>query len=64
MWLKSGTKKIVAISADELSYDEQRNILMASLTVEQINSLPAASSCSLLRRMWSRAGKAMRRPVV
>jgi hypothetical protein len=40
----SGTKKIVAISADELSYDEQRNILMASLTVEQINSLPAASS--------------------
>ena len=41
---KSGTKKIVAISADELSYDEQRNILMASLTVEQINSLPAASS--------------------
>jgi hypothetical protein len=40
----SRTKKIVAISADELSYDEQRNILMASLTVEQINSLPAASS--------------------
>jgi hypothetical protein len=40
----TGKQKIVAISADELSYDEQRNILMASLTVEQINSLPAASS--------------------
>jgi len=40
----SGNQKIVAISADELSYDEQRNILMASLSAEQIDSLPAAGS--------------------
>lgn len=40
----SGNKKVVAISASELSYDAQRNVLMASLTSEQINSLPAANS--------------------
>jgi hypothetical protein len=37
-------KKIVAISADELNYDASRNILVASLTAEQIMSLPATNS--------------------
>ena len=37
-------KKIVAISADELNYDASRNVLVASLTAEQIMSLPATSS--------------------
>lgn len=40
----SGNQKIVAISADELNYDASRNILVATLTAEQIMSLPAASS--------------------
>jgi len=37
-------KKIVAISANELNYDASRNVLVASLTAEQIMSLPATSS--------------------
>lgn len=37
-------KKTVAISADELNYDASRNVLVASLTAEQIMSLPATSS--------------------
>lgn len=37
-------KKIVAISANELNYDAGRNILVASLTAEQIMSLPATGS--------------------
>jgi hypothetical protein len=40
----TGNQKIVAISANELRYDDQRNILVASLSVEQIISLPAANS--------------------
>lgn len=40
----SGNQKIVAISADELNYDASRNVLVATLTAEQIMSLPAASS--------------------
>lgn len=40
----TGNQKIVAISADELNYDASRNILVATLTAEQIMSLPAASS--------------------
>lgn len=40
----SGNQKIVAISADELNYDASRNILVATLTAEQIMSLPAAGS--------------------
>ena len=37
-------KKTVAISADELNYDASRNVLVASLTAEQIMSLPATNS--------------------
>lgn len=37
-------KKIVSISADELNYDASRNILVTSLTAEQIMSLPATGS--------------------
>ena len=37
-------KKVVAISANELSYDAGKNILVAALTTEQIKSLPAAVS--------------------
>jgi hypothetical protein len=40
----TSNKKIVAISADELNYDASRNVLVASLTAEQIMSLPATSS--------------------
>ncbi|MGZ4987695.1 MAG: hypothetical protein ACXWBP_06630 [Limisphaerales bacterium] len=40
----AGNKKVVAISASELSYDAQRNVLMTSLTGEQIKSLPEANS--------------------
>lgn len=40
----SSNQKIVAISADELNYDASRNILVATLSAEQIMSLPAASS--------------------
>lgn len=40
----TGNQKIVAISADELNYDASRNVLVATLTAEQIMSLPAASS--------------------
>ena len=39
----SSNQKVVAISADELNYDASRNILVATLTAEQIMSLPAAS---------------------
>ena len=39
-----GNKKTVAISANELNYDAANNILVASLTAEQIMSLPAAGS--------------------
>jgi hypothetical protein len=35
--------KVVAISASELSYDDSSKVLVASLTDEQIKSLPAAS---------------------
>jgi hypothetical protein len=38
----SSNQKIVAISADELSYDAGKNILVSTLTTEQIMSLPAA----------------------
>jgi hypothetical protein len=37
-------QKIVGISAEELNYDATRNILVATLTTEQIMSLPAAGS--------------------
>ena len=37
-------KKIVSISATELNYDASRNILITSLTAEQIMSLPATGS--------------------
>jgi hypothetical protein len=40
----SANQKIVAISADELNYDPAKNILVSTLTTEQIMSLPAASS--------------------
>lgn len=40
----SANQKIVAISADELNYDAAKNILVSTLTTEQIMSLPAASS--------------------
>jgi hypothetical protein len=40
----SSNQKIVAISADELSYDAAKNVLVATLTTEQIMSLPAAGS--------------------
>jgi hypothetical protein len=40
----SSNQKIVAISADELNYDAARNVLVATLTTEQIMSLPAAGS--------------------
>jgi hypothetical protein len=40
----SSNQKIVAISADELNYDAAKNILVSTLTTEQIMSLPAASS--------------------
>jgi len=41
--LKSN-KKIVAISADEMNYDASHNVLVTSLTAEQIMSLPATGS--------------------
>jgi hypothetical protein len=40
----TSNKKIVAISANELNYDAAHNILVASLTAEQIMSLPATGS--------------------
>ena len=40
----SSNQKIVGISADELNYDATRNVLVATLTTEQIMSLPAAGS--------------------
>jgi len=40
----SSNQKIVGISADELNYDAARNVLVATLTTEQIMSLPAAGS--------------------
>lgn len=40
----TANQKVVAISAQELSYDAAKNILVASLTAEQINSLPSAVS--------------------
>ena len=40
----SANQKIVAISADELNYDAAKNILVSTLTTEQIMSLPAAGS--------------------
>jgi hypothetical protein len=40
----SNNQKIVGISAEELNYDATRNILVATLTTEQIMSLPAAGS--------------------
>jgi hypothetical protein len=39
----SGNTKVVAISATELSFDASRNVLVASLTQEQIEALPAAN---------------------
>ena len=39
----SDSSKVVALSATELSFDSAHNILVASLTKEQIKSLPAAS---------------------
>jgi hypothetical protein len=39
----SDSSKVVAIAATELSFDSAHNILVASLTKEQIKSLPAAS---------------------
>ena len=39
----NGTQKVVAISASDLSYDATRNVLMATLTDEQIKSLPTAN---------------------
>jgi len=40
----SNNQKIVGISADELNYDAARNVLVATLTTEQIMSLPPAGS--------------------
>ena len=40
----SSNQKIVGISADELNYDATRNVLVATLTTEQIMSLPVAGS--------------------
>lgn len=40
----TANQKVVAIAAQELSYDASKNILVASLTTEQIRSLPAAVS--------------------
>ncbi len=40
----SSNQKIVGISADELNYDATRNVLVATLTTEQIMSLPASGS--------------------
>jgi hypothetical protein len=40
----SSNQKIVAISAEELQYDAAHNVLVTTLTTEQIMSLPAASS--------------------
>jgi len=40
----SANQKIVAISADELNYDAAKNVLVSTLTTEQIMSLPAANS--------------------
>lgn len=39
----SDNTKVVAISANELSFDASRNMLVASLTQEQIKALPAAN---------------------
>jgi hypothetical protein len=39
----SDNSKVVAISASELSFDASRNMLVASLTQEQIKALPAAN---------------------
>ncbi len=39
----SDNSKVVAIPADQLSFDSTKNILVASLTTEQIKSLPATS---------------------
>ena len=39
----SDSSKVVALSASQLSFDSTNNILVASLTKEQIKSLPAAS---------------------
>jgi hypothetical protein len=39
----SDNSKVVAIAATELSFDSAHNILVASLTKEQIQSLPAAT---------------------
>jgi len=40
----TGNVKVVAISADKFVYDAQKNVLVASLSMDQIKSLPATNS--------------------
>jgi sporulation protein YlmC with PRC-barrel domain len=42
--LTTGTNKTVAIHATELNFDQNRNVLISTLNVDQINALPEASS--------------------
>jgi hypothetical protein len=40
----TGNTKVVAISADKFVYDAQKNVLVASLSMDEIKSLPATNS--------------------
>lgn len=40
--LLGNVNKLVAIAANELSFDESRNVVVAQMSADQINSLPAA----------------------
>jgi len=40
--LLGNVNKLVAIAANELSFDETRNVVVAQMSADQINSLPAA----------------------